>query len=762
MTFYELLKAKALDSKYKDKFVWMGQLVQEETTFNYAAVTYEELLTLVDSYIDKYKNYGSKKAYIIVDNSINSIAAIIAFLKLGLTPILIDYKNLEVEIDADIKLPYIYTKGASDDGMRFHNKVNMYVDSIDQSFSFNENELNGGNIIIGSSGSEGFKPHLEIIKESDLMSLPNQYGETGSRFYSYISCANISGILTNLVNPIINDCVVMMSDSFDLECFYFNNDVDAIVNSDDDRFYDSEDYIFSYRDFEFIKYIMGDYKKEDKLEDECGKIRVHRRKKGTYDLKISEDFQKYNIDTMPDTIMFPRNIVEYLKKIDLTRIDLSLLKRVYLAGGINTQEDINNIGQLVRNLPAGIITNLYGSTEANGVICSCSEFNLKTCYINITRYKEGIITYSFDRKNVYQIKNGVVTHVDDEFRLYTFAPYLSVSEGIVDNIITDCIEVKLRKNGSNEFVKTGDLGIYIEGQLYIIGRESDIYFDELGAQNMKHIEHFYSRVMRVPTYFVKDPSGKGVQVYLHYDKDDYSQWFDLYDRAQKFRNLYKPVNITSIVVLNNHVFPMSKISGKVSMPKLRSFGRYAKIHEENYYSNHFESMVKMTKQFIEKYFKNYEVTDIDEDFYFTLKLSKDDFFFPFYASFNQLFDLERLDEENGTIKLIPNFQTLFYVDEDFNEGEAEKIAEDTMVLQGIKEIYNEYQSIIANFKYVPVDINKDIDIESLKQLVMNFWVKFKEYLETHEISDNPEENACFIPAVKMKQSLREYQKMLKR
>ena len=295
-------------------------------------------------------------------------------------------------------LPCIYHGKILDKSSVLSSKVEEYITSGINTKTIKGEEEKGGKIIICSSGSEGFTPHLNVVKEQELMNLPNQYGENGSRFYSYISCANISGILTNLVNPIVNDCVVMLTDDFDLEDFYFDNDISRIINSRDEKYYDKRTYNLSYRDFDLIRYLFTEYKKEDLLKEEFDVLNVYVRRKGTYNIRIGEEFQKYHIDTRPDTMMFPRNIVEYLNNIDTRYINLSHMKQIFLAGGINSQEDINNIVKKLPLIPIGIITNLYGSTEASGVISSCCEKKMNTCFINISKYKKGIMQIVYCHK----------------------------------------------------------------------------------------------------------------------------------------------------------------------------------------------------------------------------------------------------------------------------------------------------------------------------------------------------------------------------
>ncbi len=731
MTFYEILKAKAKNPKYNDKHVIMGRVNQGKNTLDYAALKYADLLKMVDIYINKLQEAGyvtsndiGKRKYVIIDNSINSIAITIALLKLNVIPVLVDYKNLEIE-ETDY-LPHIYSsRNLENEFDEFLIKVSNYIrDYLNSNEKLPYETSEGGKLIICSSGSECLKPHLNLIKESDLINLPNQYGENESHFYSYISCANISGILTNIVNPIVNDCTVMLSESFNLEGYYFNREEKSVIEHEIYKKFKQKDYIFSIHDFDFMHYLLLRRSINDHIIIENNKVRVLEWKKGYREFCVANDFEYCNIDTMPDIMMFPRNILEYLKKIDTSKLDFSCVKRIYLAGGINSQEIINNVRRIIPSIPEGIITNLYGSTEANGVICSCREEKLKTCYINISKFKKGIIEYSYDQKHVFRLQNGKVKEINKKYSAFEFAPYLSVSEGLIPDIIVDGINIKYKNN------ITSDLGVYIDNQLYILGRKSDLVKIYDRDYNIIYIEQHLSRMLGIKVYCIKDPNGEAIQPYLCYSKDHFEEGLKLYKKALKIIDFFQNMNINHPVLLNDHVFPMSKISGKVSRAKLIGLRKYSEIQYNNFMGDYCENLRRLGQEFIRKYFSDYEVTPIDEELCFSITL-KDNFFFPYYESINYLFDVIDIDDEKGIIVLHIKPQILFFVDEEFTEKLDEKLVEDYKDSCFTKYMIYKNAKTIDNFQYKDVYFDHKIDRNDLDQLTKNFLKKYKEYLIKH-------------------------------
>ena len=89
-SLYYLLKIKAEDSSTKDAIMYREIEKKDEK------YTYIEVYKLVNKYVDFFSkcNYKNKSLYVIVDNSIKSIAVFIAMLKVGIIPILININSI--------------------------------------------------------------------------------------------------------------------------------------------------------------------------------------------------------------------------------------------------------------------------------------------------------------------------------------------------------------------------------------------------------------------------------------------------------------------------------------------------------------------------------------------------------------------------------------------------------------------------------------------------------------------------------------------
>ena len=97
-SLYELLLEKALSEEFKNKEVYFN--IDETAPYSY---TYLELLNLVKRYIDIFDEIEMKnqKKYVIVDNSMDSIAIFIALLYYKAIPVLLNKKDVAGDIYDD-------------------------------------------------------------------------------------------------------------------------------------------------------------------------------------------------------------------------------------------------------------------------------------------------------------------------------------------------------------------------------------------------------------------------------------------------------------------------------------------------------------------------------------------------------------------------------------------------------------------------------------------------------------------------------------
>lgn len=89
ISLYDLLKKKAEDPYTKDEVMYY------EFDSSIEEYTYNDVYELVNKYIEFFNNcnYKDKTLYVMVDNSVKSVAIFIAMLKVGVIPILINCEN---------------------------------------------------------------------------------------------------------------------------------------------------------------------------------------------------------------------------------------------------------------------------------------------------------------------------------------------------------------------------------------------------------------------------------------------------------------------------------------------------------------------------------------------------------------------------------------------------------------------------------------------------------------------------------------------
>ena len=125
------------------------------------------------------------------------------------------------------------------------------------------------------------------------------------------------------------------------------------------------------------------------------------------------------------------------------------------------------------SIKEGVFTNLYGSTEANGVISYCNEKDLKTCYIDVSESELGKIRYTYDHKTFYELIDGVVTEIDipEEFLGYriikmTLQPVVenALYHGIKNKRGGGVIKVSGKSAGKDIVLTVEDNGIGMNGE----------------------------------------------------------------------------------------------------------------------------------------------------------------------------------------------------------------------------------------------------------------------------------------------------------
>ena len=217
MNIYDVLREKSFnkENSMNDAYI----CIDENDTSSY---TYSDLYNLINKYVVIFKELDlkGKIKYLIVDNSIESLAIFIALLQCGAVPILIDKRNIDNskkvydEYDENIdnfemisKYPYDYIIANNSDDFSIKElelqQVKKYIDSINKYSISSDSSI--GDFYMCTSGTTGI-PKLVKLNENMLMQhIENRFCNTkGYSCYCYNSIASIMG-LTFYLLPILLD-----------------------------------------------------------------------------------------------------------------------------------------------------------------------------------------------------------------------------------------------------------------------------------------------------------------------------------------------------------------------------------------------------------------------------------------------------------------------------------------------------------------------------------------------------------------------------
>ncbi len=691
-TFYDLLKEKATDPKTKDKIIYAERYLNTCREYSY-----EDVYNLVDEYIREFLAHqddlpSDRKINLIVDNSVKSIIAIIACLKCNLIPVIFDFKNVREPEDKMKYCTYWFNRPFRyDELMIAKTKRDEFAKIIDpayrgflrdygkeveaiyknsDSFSYNPSKHI---LVICSSGSVGKSSHFHLLEEEKLINNANRYGEKGSTFLSYISCANISGILTNIVNPLLNDTRAVLVSNFDINLLGVDLKRSLTLKSQNIK----KTYNISCNNPSFYNALF---------DCRCKRMHLNLIKKAM----TIKGYKVFKIDPfrgqivmknfVPDSVMLPRDILAYLENFNVCDIDLSKLRHIYLAGGSNNSEMIDTMRHIFPSIKRGIFTNLYGSTETYGMISTCDEEKLKTCYIDVSDYRGSIesIIYTYDKKNFYRTVNGNPVKVDLHFYRkkgnlseFLFTPYLPVSEGRVDNLVVrEDFSMRFEQDCQQEL---NDFGIYINDQLYILSRTSELVMPKANKKSnyqlhfLCDLEGFLRRELQTDVYCVNS-SDTGVQIYVNIKDYKHTELLTMYHKCLKIKEaIDERLDIMSIdypIFLHSDVFPIAKISGKISKGKLNEYHDYSRIQYEHIL-NPEESIKKVALILIKNLFKEYECSELSNNT-FTVYLG-DHKFLPITNSMNKIFKIIRINDSKGSVTFRVNRNVIFLTDEEIDE-----------------------------------------------------------------------------------------------
>ena len=435
-SLYYLLKKKAEDSSTKDEVMYY------EIHEGIEKYTYNDVYELVNKYIEFFNNcnYKDKTLYVMVDNSVKSVALFIAMLKVGVIPILINCENFysrEEALKKDIKSNicsidfFDATKHGTYELIKKSYFLEMYIKSLNVNLDklINDKKSKFG---ILTSGSISGKPKMIIIYEKDLLNKDYDYYNIVNTDYfcTYIPISSISSIVCNILLPLYKNQKIILMRFLDL----------------------------------------------------------------------------YALQNKNISLLVPRDILDFFNSIyydERRQYNFSNIDKMYLSGEINNLGFIKKIRKKMPTLKENVFVNLYGSTEALGIISYCEENNLKPIYINQLALANGDFIYTFDKVNFYKRKFINNTFQDEKINLeyddFIYFECLPVSENKVDNAIIE--------NNFGEIIyndkRTGDIGIYVNNQLYIICRKTEVVEIDNKKYYLTAIENLFSKIIGLKAIALK-------------------------------------------------------------------------------------------------------------------------------------------------------------------------------------------------------------------------------------------------------------------
>ena len=641
--FYNILKEKANNPETRDQIVFAeipGEIGHSNCN-NCLGFSYLNFYELVNYYMEEIKKNPPFSGIVFLDNSVASNAVVIAMLELGLKPVFVDISSRQFL--KDYSAPHFYHRSA------YKNVIDYFVDQL---ISAGIPEMNDDEFIICSSGSENAKPHFTVFSEKQFINAKNQYGTDGSTFYSYISSANISGFLTNVVNPLLHNTKAAMRTGFDINVF----STDKLIDSNTSK----EEYLLSMRDPKLAEMLLFESFKQKKIEIFGNKIVIEKPNEDAnkhitrYDnlLHLQKgSLQKLGLSI--DSMMFPRDIDSYLTEYDCSKIDLSGLKHIYLAGGVNSQKTINFVRKKIPCIDFNTFVNLYGATEAGGVISTCEEATMKSCYIDASNVLNGEIIYTFNRYDFFKISNGTTTQINARFNDETFIEYIPVSETKIPGVtVSEKFNLTFNDIEGNP-IRSTDLGVYINDQLYVLGRKSAAVNINGKSYFMDALEAYISKELDVPSYCIYEDDC--VYLFINCGNESLEYKLDMYKKALNLCANSKKFRFSYPIILDSDSFPKIKISGKISRAQLKIYKSAAGRQHVNFKLRD-HSKKELLDEIIKGYFSDYEITRTGT---YGIKLKPQNKFFFDLGGAAPFFDVVSFDDINGEITLKFNDNYIF-------------------------------------------------------------------------------------------------------
>lgn len=394
--------------------------------------TYSEIYILVNKYIDFFSkcNYKNKSLYLIVDNSIKSIVVFIAMLKVGIIPVLINIASF-----------YDYLNFIGKQIICKKNNIDFFDATKYGPYDLNERVY-------------AFEKYINSLN----INLDNLVADTESKF-GILTSGSTSGkpkIVTIYEKDLLRK---------DETCF-------SSIKSE---------YFCTYIPIGSISSIVYNVL-----------LPLYTNQK-----IILMRFLEFNrLKNMDVSLLAPRDILDFFNSVyydENRQYNFSNINKLYLSGEINNLDFIKKMREKMPELKENVFVNLYGSTEALGIISYCEEDNLKPIYINQLALANGDFIYTYDKVNFYKRVFNSNSFQDEKLNFkyddFIYFECLPVSENKVNNVVIE--------NNFGEIIyndkRTGDIGIYVNNQLYIICRKTDVIEINNKKYYLTAIENLFSK-----------------------------------------------------------------------------------------------------------------------------------------------------------------------------------------------------------------------------------------------------------------------------
>ena len=549
MKIYDILKEKANDEQFKNQIIYYDL----ETNKSYS---FYDILTLVNDYLKIFSKYNlkGKKKYLIVDNSVRSITILITLLKCEAVPVLINVFDLKYE----------------------GNNYSKYLEFINQKYDYNEQLQNlKYDYMIANNLAVFQSPKEEIAKITAYIdSIDNK--DIDGKGDLYICTSGTTTGVAKLV-PLYQDDLIKNSLKSDQNYSILTTIPISSISG------------ITYGVFRPIISNVKNYL-------------LYKNKIG-YETNIFKCVSFYKINR----VLLMRDFIDVCDD-NLKKLDFTNLNTIVLGGEVSNEKIIQQVRKYFTNLPNNAILSIYGNTENYGYICSCREEKIKSLYINALKSNSKEIVYTFDKKNIYKmfIANGTIKNerIDLSFNELIYANYISVSDSVQENVKIEENKIIGEIIVNNKF--TGDLGVYIDNQLYVIGRKQDLVVIDNKEYILSMIEQMFSNITGLKTAAIINEKTNKIFVAINYNINPYignnfCKIIPIAIRCNRIIDYYN-VPIEYPLFVPSNLFPKNKLMHKTNKIEIKNlillndnFQKNIDNYEENF-KNEIKKLINKTFQ----------------------------------------------------------------------------------------------------------------------------------------------------------------------